>query len=133
MNKIDIIKSAVNKFLGWKLPSNFAPDCGISFKPKNDFNQHQYEPVGTNLFTAEQAKAMFEYCLNFNAQELAMDKERHAKHHSTLHRHLDELMTDYMTFHPGAVPSKTTVLELMQWSYTQTVEPSELPNSTSNK
>lgn len=62
-----------------------------------------------------------------------MNKEQHAKHHGTLHRHLDELMADYMTFHPGALPSETTVLQLMQWSYTQTVEPSELPNSTSNK
>jgi len=52
-----VIKAAVDKFLGWKLPQDFHPDCGISFTPVT------LPPIGTNLFTAEQAKAMFEYCL----------------------------------------------------------------------
>lgn len=61
-------KGMVNRFLCWKLPKDFAPDCGISFKRKHDyvhpeFGEHIYEPVGTNLFTADQAKSMFEYCL----------------------------------------------------------------------
>jgi hypothetical protein len=42
-------------FCGWRLPDNFSPDAGITFK--------QYHPAawptGTNLFTHEQAKAMF--------------------------------------------------------------------------
>lgn len=62
-----------------------------------------------------------------------MNKEQHAKHHSTLHRHLDELMADYLMFNPGKVPSNTTVLELMQWSYIQTTEPSELDNPSTYK
>ncbi len=58
------IKHMVQKFLGWKLPSNFSPDAGISFKP--DFNEHtaypmKHEPVGTNLFDAEQAEAMIRH------------------------------------------------------------------------
>jgi hypothetical protein len=62
------IQGAVNRFLGWKLPADFAPDCGISFKRESDyehpeFGRTKYEPIGTNLFHAEQAKAMFEYCL----------------------------------------------------------------------
>lgn len=54
------IDEMVNRFLGWKLPKDFAPDGGISFKP----SEHpDFWPVGTHLFTADQAKAMFEYCL----------------------------------------------------------------------
>ena len=64
MNKT--IDELVNRFLRWKLPKDFNPDGGISFKRIPDFpelNKWEYEPVGTNLFSAEQAKEMFEYCL----------------------------------------------------------------------
>ena len=62
------VDQMVNRFLGWKLPKDFAPDCGIEFhrigKPNQPhYGRLAYEPVGTNLFTADQAKAMFEYCL----------------------------------------------------------------------
>jgi hypothetical protein len=55
-----------SRFLQWKLPENFNPDGGITFE--RDYNQNtpwpaKHEPVGTNLFTFEQAKAMFEYVL----------------------------------------------------------------------
>ena len=58
------IKHMVDRFLGWKLPENFAPDAGISFKPA--FNEHtahpsKHEPSGTNLFDATQADAMVRY------------------------------------------------------------------------
>jgi hypothetical protein len=50
----------VNRFLGWKLPSDFAPDAGISFAPST----HPLGwPTGTNLLAADQARAMFEYVL----------------------------------------------------------------------
>jgi hypothetical protein len=66
MNNDELIKKMVNRFLAWKLPANFAPDAGITFKA--DYNQDtpypmRHEPIGTNLFTADQAKAMFEYLL----------------------------------------------------------------------
>jgi hypothetical protein len=54
----------VSRFLSWKLPSDFAPDCGIRFAPLNHPNSW---PVGTNLFTANQAKAMFEHVLESQA------------------------------------------------------------------
>ncbi len=62
------IKEMVNRFLGWKLPKGFAPDCGISFKREGDYEhpvygKHKYEPIGTNLLTAEQATEMFKYCV----------------------------------------------------------------------
>jgi hypothetical protein len=58
------IEYMVNRFLGWKLPENFSPDNGISFKPT--FNDHlevpmKCDPSGTNLFDYMQAKAMVEY------------------------------------------------------------------------
>lgn len=57
-----IIKAAVNKFLGWKLPQSFNPDCGISID--REVVQRNCWPNGTNLFDAEQAEAMFTYCLS---------------------------------------------------------------------
>jgi hypothetical protein len=54
------VDAMVSRFLGWKLPEMFVPDCGISFTPLG--HPHSW-PVGTNLLTADQAKAMFEYCL----------------------------------------------------------------------
>jgi hypothetical protein len=60
----DQIKYMVDRFLGWKLPDNFNPDAGISFK--KTFNEHtahpmKHEPSGTNLFDATQADAMVRY------------------------------------------------------------------------
>lgn len=49
------IDQAVDRFLCWRLPENFAPDCGISFVKVNHPTSW---PTGTNLFTADQAKAM---------------------------------------------------------------------------
>jgi len=61
----DIIKGAVDRFLAWPLPRDFAPDCGISFDGRKDdeWNKNKTWPIGTNLFTADQAKAMFKHCL----------------------------------------------------------------------
>jgi len=61
------IKHMVNRFLMWRLPENFNPDGGISFK--RDFNENtphpmKHEPVGTNLFDATQAEEMVRYMVN---------------------------------------------------------------------
>lgn len=58
------IKHMVDRFLRWKLPVTFNPDCGISFKNTfNDPTLHpmRYEPVGTNLFSAVQTEAMVRF------------------------------------------------------------------------
>ena len=60
------IKYMVNRFLSWRLPDNFSPDAGISFKAA--FNEHtaypmKHEPVGTNLFDAGQAEQMVRYLI----------------------------------------------------------------------
>jgi len=61
------IKHMVERFLMWRLPENFNPDGGISFKPT--FNEHtphpmKSEPVGTNLFDYTQAEAMVRYMID---------------------------------------------------------------------
>jgi len=60
------VKFMASRFLGWRLPDDFNPDGGISFKAA--FNEHtqwpmKHEPVGTNLFDARQAEAMVRYML----------------------------------------------------------------------
>lgn len=55
------IEHMVQRFLRWRLPDDFNPDGGISFKAT--FNEHtahpmKAEPVGTNLFDYRQAKEM---------------------------------------------------------------------------
>lgn len=60
------IKLMVERFLSWRLPADFNPDCGISFKAA--FNEHtvhpmRHEPVGTNLLNWDQAAAMVRHML----------------------------------------------------------------------
>ena len=68
--KDDLIKWMATRFLNWKLPDDFAPDCGISFKRESDYEhpiygRHKYEPVGTNLFHAGQAEDMVRYMFGY--------------------------------------------------------------------
>jgi hypothetical protein len=56
----------VDRFLSWKLPEDFNPDGGVSFK--RTFNEHtahpmKYEPSGTNLLGASQATAMVRHMI----------------------------------------------------------------------
>jgi len=53
----EVLKIAVDRFLGWKLPKDFQPDGGISFK------SGVCETIGTHLFTAQQANEMLKYVL----------------------------------------------------------------------
>ena len=54
----------VERFLCWRLPKDFTPDCGVSFKPPaRPYEEAAWWPVGTNLLTAVQAKEMFETIL----------------------------------------------------------------------
>lgn len=60
------LNTAVSRFLAWPLPKTFMPDCGVSFtKP----NHPTSWPVGTNLFTADEAKAMLEHVLGVTSGE----------------------------------------------------------------
>ena len=55
------IKHMAERFLAWRLPENFNPDAGISFKA--EYNEGtpwpgKHEPTGTNLLSYTQAEAM---------------------------------------------------------------------------
>jgi hypothetical protein len=50
----------VSRFLGWRLPDDFAPDGGVTFTRPLHPNNY---PTGTNLFTATQAQKMLEHVI----------------------------------------------------------------------
>jgi len=62
-----VVARMVARFLSWRLPADFNPDNGISFKPT--FNDHmdppmRCNPTGTNLFDRTQAEAMVRHMLD---------------------------------------------------------------------
>ena len=69
----NVTDEMVTRFLGWILPKDFNPDNGISFdrkvltadgeRDRADMGDHWW-PVGTNLLTADQARAMLEHVLS---------------------------------------------------------------------
>ena len=54
------LEQMVSRFLGWKLPEDFAPDCQIIFDKDRASQPPHSWPIGTNLLDARQAKAMLE-------------------------------------------------------------------------
>ena len=73
-----VTNEMVDRFLSWPLPRTFSPDAGISFAktyngykdgiftkdiPRSPEGQAGFWPVGTNLFTADEARAMLEHAL----------------------------------------------------------------------
>lgn len=64
-NDMQVTDDMVTRFLGWPLPKSFAPDCGISFDGRKDdqWNKNKTWPVGTNLLTAIETRAMLEHVL----------------------------------------------------------------------
>jgi len=50
-----------------------------------------------------------------------MEKQEHIERHKVLHKELDELIADFMQ-NTNNMPSQTTILELMRWSFEQTEE-----------
>lgn len=66
-----------------------------------------------------------------------MTKAEHRRRHKKLHRAFDELAADWALHNctPKSIMngepklfSNTTIMELMQWSHRQTIEPDEEPN-----
>ena len=55
---------------------------------------------------------------------MKLTKKAHKQRHVQLHRSLDELVADWL-YQTGSLPSKNSVLELMQWSHAQTENPTE--------
>jgi len=55
-----------------------------------------------------------------------MKTEEHKLRHISLHKNLDELMADFI-LHTKKLLSETSIMEFLEWSYTQTKEPTEEP------
>ncbi len=51
-----------------------------------------------------------------------MEEKEHKERHEFLHKCLDELAADWISY-TGKLPSKCTVMELMEWSHQQTINP----------
>ncbi|MEZ7195270.1 hypothetical protein [Pseudodesulfovibrio karagichevae] len=49
-------------------------------------------------------------------------EDKHKERHVHLHRRLDELVADFIQY-TQKLPSKTTVKELIDWSYEQSLAP----------
>lgn len=55
-----------------------------------------------------------------------MTQEQHQERHLQLHKSLDELAADWLQHQPLNSDkrfSNTTIMELMQWSHQQTIDP----------
>lgn len=55
------IKGMVERFLRWRLPSDFHPDNGIKYEGYQ--GPPGFEPTGTNLLTYTQAEAMVRHMI----------------------------------------------------------------------
>ena len=53
-----------------------------------------------------------------------MNEKEHKKRHELLHKMFDELIADFIK-HTSKLPSQTTLMELMSWSFEQTKEPTK--------
>ena len=54
------------RFLRWRLPKDFNPDCGISFQKVANIGtsyEYRFEPVGTNLLNKQQAEEMVRFLI----------------------------------------------------------------------
>jgi hypothetical protein len=69
--KAPVTKAMVGRFLSWKLPETFGPDCFVTFD-REAAKKSVAWPIGTNILTADEATAMLEHVLNqANADEAA--------------------------------------------------------------
>lgn len=60
-----------------------------------------------------------------------MTNEEHKQRHVELHKKFDELLADFIG-HTGRLPSETNLIEFMNWSYRQTLDPTEEAVSAKN-
>lgn len=96
----DGVKVMVDRFLRWKLPTDFNPDGGIGFTPGYENGTPEggkFEPTGTNLFDARQATEMVRAMLNLDAPGKEDDEDNAAGD-----RAIQELIDD------GAITVTTT-------------------------
>lgn len=72
-DKVDAVNDEmVNRFLGWKLPHDFGPDCYISFDREKASSPNSW-PIGTNLLHAGQAREMLEHVVGVEPKHEALN------------------------------------------------------------
>ena len=59
-----------------------------------------------------------------------MTHEEHRQRHRELHRALDQLFADFIVHNPDLRHIEQSIGMLIEWSYMQTLDPDELPDST---
>jgi hypothetical protein len=99
--RAELIKKMVERFLSWKLPGSFAPDGGISFSREWCMHSKCW-PVGTNLFTSDEARAMFEFAMGPGSAFISKDRLEVKRLKDLLHEerakfaeHLDQIQQSY--------------------------------------
>lgn len=91
------LDAAVNRFLAWPLPEDFAPDCGIHY-----LRIPLSQPTGTNLLHAGQARAMLEHVLFATASNVDSSIPPHQQRVLDEKRELDEKLVKLRTFIDGS-------------------------------
>ena len=62
--------------------------------------------------------------MNDSPEEKLRLREEHKARHIALHNALDELVADFIE-HTNIAPGSVTVMDLIKWSYEQTLSPAE--------
>jgi len=52
------------------------------------------------------------------------EKQTHQERHIFLHKCLDELLSDFI-YHTGELPTETKISDFMEWSHSQTINPTK--------
>jgi hypothetical protein len=52
-------------------------------------------------------------------------KDDHLERHKGLHKCLDELLADYLIHNPKKGLGNTNLIDLIEWSFNQTINPTE--------
>ena len=60
---------------------------------------------------------------------MGITKEEHKASHERLRASLDMLVADFIMHHDDKRPSNTTVMELIEWSHKQTINPVPRPGT----
>jgi hypothetical protein len=62
--------------------------------------------------------------MNAKPNNVNLTPQEHKDRHKLLHDHLDELIADWI-WQTTCLPSKSSVMDLMKWSYEQTLNPTD--------
>lgn len=124
----EMIEELTNSFLGWKLPEDFMPDGGVAFHPPRPPNEHLSWPVGTNLFTHTQAKAMFEYLLKDTKGIMEITAERIESLEAIIDRQAESIQTTLRSPQAQEIERLSAALKVVE-KHVHYAE-SEMPHET---